>query len=143
MAVTHELTPGRIYMGKLPHGSDLLEALTAFCVEKHIRLGRIDAIGAVGQARVGFYHHDTREYRHITYDAPLEILCLTGNISLKDDAPMVHAHVTLADKDGHAMGGHLAVGTTVFACEFTIQELIGVPLKRTYDDVTGLPLWDI
>ena len=130
-------------MGKLTHGSDLIEEVTAFCAEHQIRLGRIEAIGAVTQARVGFYDHHTREYLYITYDTPLEILCLTGNISLKDGVPMVHAHVTLADENGHAMGGHLAAGTSVFACEFTIHEYIGPPLKRTYDDVTGLPLWGI
>jgi hypothetical protein len=29
----------------------------------------------------------------------------------------------------------------VFACELVITELFGPPLERTYDEVTGLPLW--
>ena len=73
----------------------------------------------------------------------MEILSLIGNISLKDDKPFVHAHITLADQEGRAWGGHLAEGTKVFAGEFVIQEyLTEKPLVRHLDEETGLFLWD-
>jgi predicted DNA-binding protein with PD1-like motif len=65
-----------------------------------------------------------------------------GNISIKDGKPMVHAHVTLADGEGRAYGGHLAAGTPVFACEFAIHEYTADQvLARQNDPETGLMLW--
>ena len=42
------------YMGKLPHKSDLITALTDFCIEKEITSGKIEAIGAVMNAALQY-----------------------------------------------------------------------------------------
>ena len=136
------VTPGRKIMGRLAKGEDLLAALSKVAREHGITLGEVQAIGAVSQARVGYYHQTERQYYFLDLARPLEIASLIGNISLKDGEPMVHAHVTLSDSDGRAFGGHLAEGTLVFACEFTIQEYqSATPLVRRMDDPTGLFLW--
>lgn len=132
-----------IVMGRLQHGADLLEELTGLCKGKNIQLGRVEAIGAVQKAVIGYYHQDKREYEFLTLDQHLEILNLTGNISIKDGSPMVHAHVTLADAEGKAFGGHLAPGTIIFACECIIESYYGAVLERGFDDETGLPLWTV
>jgi len=59
----------------------------------------------------------------------MEISSCLGNISLKDGEIFVHAHVTLADKEGRVLGGHLAPGTIIFAAECRITELKGESLK--------------
>lgn len=141
MAMVKKVRPIEIFMGKLLHGADLLEEITAICKEKNIQLGSIEAIGAVQKAAIGFYDQTKREYQIISINEPLEITHLTGNISIKDGTPFVHAHVTLADASGRAYGGHLAVGTIVFACEFIIETFDGVTLKREFDRETGLSLW--
>jgi uncharacterized protein len=128
-------------MGRLQRGDDLLETLTAICRTEEIRLGRLEAIGAVEKARVGFYDQAAREYRYLEFDCPLEILALKGNISLRDSEPMVHAHGTFSDAEGKVFGGHLAHGTRVFACEYLIEPFSGDPLERGFDEGTGLPLW--
>jgi len=128
-------------MGRLPHGGDLLETLTELCIRHDVRLGRVEAIGAVSRARVGYYDQTKHEYRCLELDRPLEILSLIGNVSLRDGRPMVHAHITLGDDQGHAFGGHLAPGTIVFACECTLQAFEGPPLERKPDATTGLMLW--
>jgi predicted DNA-binding protein with PD1-like motif len=132
-----------IIMGKLSHGCDLLEDLTRVCVERNIRLGRIAAIGAVKKARIGYYNQKIRTYQFSTLDRPMEILNLTGNISLKDGNPFVHAHVTLADEEGKSYGGHLAPGSIVFACEFILEAFDGPDFNRCPDEETGLPLWSM
>lgn len=138
-----EVESGRGYMGKLTHGADLLEELNQACAERGVQLGRVEALGAVQKARIGFYDQESREYEFHTIDRPLEILKVAGNVSLKDGEPMVHAHITLADREGNAYGGHLAPGTVVFACEYIIQRLEGEPYERGYDEETGLPLWQL
>jgi len=136
------LTPGPKIMGRLAKGDDLLAALTAISRAHGITLGEVQAIGAVSQARVGYYNQAEQKYQFLDLPRPLEILALTGNVSLKDGEPFVHAHVTLADEDGRAFGGHLAEGTVVFAGEFTIQAYSSSKtLARRLDEATGLFLW--
>ena len=136
------VTAGRRIMGRLAKGDDLLTALEKYCQANGISLGEIRAIGAVSKARVGYYNQAEQKYLFLELNKPLEILSLVGNISIKDEKPMVHAHVTLGDQQGYAFGGHLAEGTVVFACEFAIQECQSAePFVRQMDEATGLFLW--
>ncbi len=132
---------GEVVMGRLERGDDLLEALTAVCRAEGVRLGRLEALGAVERAVVGFYDQDGLGYRYHELDEPLEILVLVGNVSLRDGQPTVHAHVVLGDAEGRALGGHLAPGTRVFACEYSVEILEGGELHRGAHEPTGLPLW--
>ena len=141
MAIIREVEQKEIVMGKLRHGADLLEELTELCANRGIKLGRVEAIGAVQKACIGYYHQKKREYEFLTFDRTLEILNLTGNISIKDGSPIVHAHITLSDHSGAAYGGHLAPGTIVFACECIIEAYDGPVFEREFDEETGLPLW--
>ncbi|MGA1795086.1 MAG: PPC domain-containing DNA-binding protein [bacterium] len=141
MAVYRHIQSGKVFMGRLSHGADLLGELTDMCIREGIRLGRIDAFGAVRKATLGFYDQGTRTYKSFALDRPLEITTLIGNISLKEGKPMVHAHITLADRDGSAYGGHLMPGTIIFACEFVLHVYEGTPFNREFDEDTGLPLW--
>lgn len=143
MSVYHNVQPKDAYLGKLSYGMDLLEELTTVCVKEEIHLGCVEALGAVQKARLGFYNQDSREYAFFEIEKALEITNLVGNVSLRDGKPMVHAHVTLTDSDGKAYGGHLALGTVVFACEFCITKLDGPEFVRGHDEETGLPLWEI
>jgi predicted DNA-binding protein with PD1-like motif len=138
-----EIKPVRKIMGRLAKGDDLLGALEEQCRLHNLTLGEVRAIGAVTRARVGFYQQDIQKYMFLDLDRPLEILSLTGNVSLKDGQPMVHAHVTLGDEEGRAFGGHLAPGTPIFACEFVIQECASEKVfQRGLDEETGLFLWE-
>ena len=136
--------PGRAFVGRLPHGADLLAELTRIAAEQGVRAGRVEVIGAVQRARVGFYDQRAKKYGYREFKEPMEVLALVGNVSAKADSPeqpFVHAHVTLADEKGRACGGHLAEGTVIFAAEFRLEELKGVELLRKPDETTGLALW--
>lgn len=129
------------FVARLSKDSDLLEEITDICRKHGINLGRVEAIGAVQKACFAFYDQVTHEYKPLSMDEPLEIVKLVGNVSMRDDAPFIHAHVTLADREGKAYGGHLAPGTIVFACECIIEAFDGPPLTRELDGPTGLFLW--
>ncbi len=136
-----EYETGKIILTGLPHNSDLLEAITDLARREKISTGTIMAIGAVQRARIGYYDQSAREYREQDIEEPMEITSCLGNISLKDGEIFVHAHVTLADREGRVMGGHLCAGTIIFAAECRIAEFKGESLKRGYDETTGLSLW--
>ncbi len=141
MHLCREAKAENIYMGRIERGQDLLESLTAICRENSISLGRVEAIGAVEKARLAYYEQGKQEYREIDLKEPMEILSLKGNISLKENAPMVHVHVTLGDKQGRVRGGHLLPRTMVFACEYILEKFSGPKFTRQWDEKTGLPLW--
>lgn len=129
------------YMGRVPYGADLLEFLNTFMAENDIKAGQVTAIGAVSKAAVGYYDQDAQIYRDVVFDKHLEILNLTGNVSLKDGKPFVHAHATFSDEKGNTFGGHLTKGTKVFAGEFIVKAFACEPLDRVPDPDTGLALW--
>lgn len=133
----------RLFMGRLAYGDDLLNSLTAFVQEKGIRTGRVQMIGALQKAIVGFYDHKAGKYINCEFEKPMEVLNLTGNVSIKDGQPFIHAHVTLGDEKGQSFGGHLMEGTIVFAAEFIVEEFEGEDLIRKPDETTGLTLWEL
>ena len=98
-------------------------------------------IGAVSSATIGFYNQEKRAYLSQIKSEPLEIISCTGNVSLKDCQPFIHAHIELGDKQGKAFGGHLFSDTIIFAGEFKLEELKGKPMERAPDRTTGLMLW--
>ncbi len=136
-----EFRGGRRFVGRLPHGEDLIKSIEAFCGETAISMATFSAIGAVTSVTLGAYDQKQQVYVTYTKDAPLEIVNCTGNISLKDGTPMVHAHILLADMHGKTIGGHLFSETIIYAGEINLLELAGHPLERAYDATTGLMLW--
>lgn len=133
---------GRIFIGKLPSRGDLLESLTSVCREENIQFGVLSVIGAVSAARLGYYKQDEQQYMEcVNLDRGLEITSCIGNISLMDGEIFVHAHATLSDDQGRCYGGHLVLGTIIFAAEYSIQELAGETFRRENDAETGLMLW--
>lgn len=136
-----EIKHSRYLMGNLDYGSDLLNSLTYICEKENIVLGRLELIGAVQKARIGYYLQDRNIYTSSELNYPMEITSLTGNISLKDGKPFVHAHINLANAAGHVLGGHLMEGTIVFAAEFIIQTFEGPEFSRIFDENTKLALW--
>jgi predicted DNA-binding protein with PD1-like motif len=132
---------GRCILGRLPYGKDLLRTIEGFCAQQSIQTGVFSVIGAAKSVMLGSYDQNQQVYVTFEKKEPLEIVHCTGNVSLKDGRVAVHAHAVLADRNGQTIGGHIFSGTVVYAGEIHIQELLGKPLEREYDDTTGLSLW--
>jgi hypothetical protein len=136
-----EVTAGRGFVGRLETGSDLVEEIERFCAEQGVMGAQVVVIGAVRRARYAYYEQDDHRYAELETDTHHEIVGFTGNISLRDDRPFLHAHATFADAGGACVGGHLLRGIEVFAAEVMIREIAGVTLVRHPDEATGLALW--
>lgn len=136
-----EFKLGRLFMGRLPHGQDLIASIEGFCQEASIQTATFSLIGAVSSFTIGAYDQKQQVYITATEKGPFEIITCTGNVSLMDGKPFVHAHIALGDQDGMLAGGHLFSETIIYAGEICLQELAGKPLERTYDETTGLSLW--
>jgi predicted DNA-binding protein with PD1-like motif len=143
MARFHPVKVGRCLLGRLQYNTDLLGELTNVCVHEKINTGIITAIGALQKAKFAYFDQAARIYHTIAIDKPVELLNLSGNVSLMDGKPFIHAHIMVADETGQTSGGHLTVGTPVFACEFFIREVDGPLFERHLDLETSLSLWNV
>ena len=141
--VCSEFELGCRFVGRLPHGKDLIASIEDFCIESSIQMATFSIIGAVSSATIGAYDQKQQVYVTYTENMPMEVVTCVGNVSLKDQAPVIHAHIVLGDERGKIIGGHLFSETVLYAGEMDLQELIGKPLERVYDRTTGLFLWNV
>jgi predicted DNA-binding protein with PD1-like motif len=103
-------------------GEDLMESLTGWLEEHGIQSAAIlGGIGMLSGMEIGRY--DGREYSKITENESCEILSLQGSVSMKEGKPFVHLHVSFADHDFHAIGGHLFSGTVSMTIEMVIAPM--------------------
>ena len=138
--IIEESIAGRSLLARLDHGKEIMGQITDLARERKIKAAAISAIGALSQADLGFYDQAGREYLVRRVEVPMEIASCTGNISLLEGEPFVHAHAVLADSSGTVLAGHLVRGT-IFAAELFVQELAEADLHRSWDKQTGLKLW--
>jgi predicted DNA-binding protein with PD1-like motif len=132
----------RVVMRRLPPGADLLEELNRLARAEGVELGALAGIGALRKAAVGIFDVAKREYIVNSFDEEMEICALTGNVSLKEGEPFVHAHLSLSSREGHAFGGHVMPGCEIFVAEVTLWEFEGARLeRRPQADCGGLALW--
>ena len=135
-----DLRRGRSLMIRLDHDAEIISQITYLANKEKICSGVFSVIGALKQAELGYYDQKSLEYRKILVEGPAELISASGNISLRDDQPFVHAHAMLSDQEGRVWGGHLSKGM-IFAAELYLLEFLGQPFKREHDPVTGLYLW--
>lgn len=136
-----EAGAGRVFVGRLANGSDLVEEIERFCAARDVRAAWVSVVGAVQRASFAYYHQEHRRYEELSSDTHHEIAGFVGNISIRDGRPFLHAHASFGDRSAVTVTGHLLRGCVVWAAEVTIREMTGVELVRTPDEVTGLALW--
>lgn len=137
----HKTNIKKVYIGRFNKGDDIIEALENFMAQNKIKKGIINIIGAVQRATIGYYDQKKRKYVKKKINLPMEILNISGNVSVKENKPFVHLHAVFSKKNGTTLGGHLLSPTIVFGGEFIIGHLKGKELIRQYDELTGLFLW--
>ena len=132
-------TSEKCFLIRLMKGDDILLSLQKFCKEhQEIGAGRINGIGAVSHAVLGFF--DGHQYLENDFEEPLEILSLLGNVA-KDQ--IIHIHGIFGRKDGSCIGGHILPGCTVsFTCEIHLTALIP-SVERVKDIETNLQLLNL
>ena len=133
---------GKSAMTRLLPGTDMLQGLNQAAAELGFDAGTVQVVGAVQNLVVGYFDQEAKEYDEPQrYDEGVEIAGGVGNISLKDEAPFVHIHVTGSKRDGSTVGGHLMDGTTVYMIEAYLRVLEGDAPIRELDEEVGLPVW--
>ena len=122
-------------------GDEAMQELTSFAKEQGLSGSRFDAIGAFSRAVVAYFDWSSKQYRPIPIDEQVEVLAFTGDVTIENEQPKVHAHVVLGKSDGTAHGGHLLEGHVRPTLELIVTE---APrhLHRRLDTDSGLALID-
>jgi predicted DNA-binding protein with PD1-like motif len=133
----------RVIFAKMEPGEDVLGAIEDVARKHGVQSGQLSLIGAISQAKLGYYHRESAKYRDFTVDEDVEVVSCIGDISTHEGNLVVHAHMIVADEKGKCWGGHLLPGCTVsVTIELVIIET-EIELIRKRDDMTGLNLLHI
>jgi len=131
---------GKVVFARLYEDENLLEAIASASKQAKISTGFFTLIGTLKKAKIGFYREGN--YEPIEINGPLEIVSCIGNISQKEKAPIVHAHMAVSNEKGQTFGGHVLHGCLISVTgELMLVEAMGMKLKREFDEKTKLNLW--
>ena len=108
------------HLVRLIRGEEIIHALALWAGRIGLPGGRISGLGAMRDVTLGYYDELIRDYRKMEFPDPVEILSLSGGISLLNDKPYIHIHAAIGDADGRAWGGHLFRGTITATAEIYI-----------------------
>jgi predicted DNA-binding protein with PD1-like motif len=136
---------GRIIVGRLHPGSDLIEGLEAACDEHGVEFAAVLACyGSLSSSGFKFLQVPEGEDRarlvDIVLDKRQEFMGGQGLVCVApDNSRATHLHGSVSDETGSVMGGHFTVGQNPVYnnMDFVLQELLGVRLVRTHDPVTN------
>lgn len=130
------------YFLRLERGEKIIESLRKFCAENNISAGYFSGIGALDEAELAHYIVKNKKYTYESFRQPLEIINMTGNVTIMNKEIYLHCHITLSDVNMDAIGGHLKEGIVSATCEIVLVKL-DAAVERKYDEVTGLNLIDL
>lgn len=119
------------YNLRLTPGQDLRRELQSQCEEHNLEAAAVvAAVGSLSRACLRFA--DAKAGAVLM--GPFEIVSLSGTLSKHG----LHLHISLADKNGELVGGHLMEGCEIHTtCELVLLEQKSVRFRREKDPATG------
>ncbi|HEY9672386.1 MAG TPA: PPC domain-containing DNA-binding protein [Waterburya sp.] len=121
----------KIFAIRLKPDQDLKESLRRFINQNNIQAGFIlTAVGSLKQVTLRFANQSHAQ----VLQEKFEIVSLVGTLSING----IHLHISLADKNGQTIGGHLVEGCIIYTtAEIVIGSSEEFIFLRTVDEQTG------
>lgn len=121
----------KVFALRLKPNDDLKYSLKRFAAEKNLLAGcMVTTVGSLHQASLRFANRAVPT----VLKQKFEIMSLTGTLSIHG----VHLHLSVADKTGRVMGGHLEAGCLIYTtAEIVVAELPHYLFQRELDRATG------
>ena len=133
---------GNLYLMRLDPGDDIPETIQAWCQGQKILNGVISGIGSIENPVLAHYRRDAKRFSQRKLAGIYEITSLNGNVGQVDGGlPLVHLHVSLANEQMSAFGGHLVSGDCSATAELVIEPLT-TDFRKNFDESAGLKIWD-
>ena len=121
----------KIFPIRLKPEQDLKASLKTFVEQNNIQSGFIlTTVGSLKQATLLFASQDETQ----VFEERFEIVSLVGTLSTHG----LHLHISLSDKNGKTIGGHLVDGCIIYTtAEIIVGTTENFTFLRTVDTVTG------
>ena len=119
------------YQLRFMSGERFIATLLDFCRAEGIGYAAMSGLGAASSVDLAYFSDATREYETHEIAEQLEVIGLTGNVTIKDGQPFAHVHATFGASDLSVRGGHIM--------EMTVKPNLEIWLTRGTDAVTRLP----
>lgn len=116
---------------RLKPGQDLKKELVSYCNTHQLHAATlISGIGSLKVAQLRLADAKVSK----TFDGPFEIVSLIGTLSVHG----IHLHISISDKDGKVLGGHLLDGCLIHTtAEIVLLESLELKFDRKNDLETG------
>ena len=116
---------------RLKPGQDLFEEIETVVADKNIEAGCV--LSAVGSLTHATLRLANREH-FSEYEGHFEIVSMTGTVSIHGS----HLHISISDKDGKTIGGHLVPGCKIYTtAEMVLGIFDDVVYKREFAEDSG------
>jgi len=118
------------------------QSLLNVAEKEGLNSGWVNGLGAISNIEIGYWDIEEKIYVKKLFDEDYELLSLIGNVSLVDNKPFIHTHISFSDTKFKVYGGHLFDAKVIAAAEFCIFTS-EYHLHRKLNCDIGLSLWDI
>jgi len=125
---------------RMDKGEDIVEQVKEIALKESIKLGYIQALGAVGDITVGAFDPVSKTYRANSMQGKFEIVSLTGTINTMNGEYYSHLHMSVGDEEARVFGGHLNKAVVSGTCEMVIVAVDG-EVDRAFSPEIGLNLF--
>lgn len=123
----------------LDRGEELHDQLSDLTQNEGLEAAWLSGLGGAMKVTLGFYNIETKAYQWQEFNEPLEIVSLTGNLSLKNGKPFWHIHGVFSGANYQAISGHVKELVIGLTGELYITPL-DAGLVRSLNETTGLEL---
>lgn len=138
----HQADGQRIFAVVLDSGEEAIATIKDFADRESLHAAQLTAIGAMGDAILGYFDWEARQYRRNTVAEQTEVASFIGDIAVAENGERsLHVHVVLGRRDGSALAGHLFEGHVRPTLEVVVTETPAY-LRKRRDPVSGLALID-
>ena len=124
----------------LAKGDYINQTFESFAEIKGVGCAWLNGIGALENPEIGYYSINDKSYHRKHFKGEFELTSLIGNITMKEEKPFAHTHITFSDTNYKVFGGHLFDAKITAAGEF-IMQLGNDNIIREMNHGIGLPLW--
>ena len=124
----------KIHIFRLKPDTKLRESIQNFAIKNKFTAGLVlSVVGALKEAKLRMAGATPKKQTIENLKGDYEIVSVQGALSADD----CHIHISISDKDGKVVGGHLKEGTVAFTAEVSLLELPDRKFLREFDKETG------
>jgi predicted DNA-binding protein with PD1-like motif len=119
------LQDDRRFVLRFDKDEEVIAALADLMKTLNINACAFFGIGACASAELGYFNVYLKNYRTKPYVEEMEIASFSGNGSLNNGEPAIHAHGVFGKNDFSTLAGHVFKMTVSITCEIFLIKLEG------------------